>query len=380
MNHPLTEKAFHPYKTRQEKMAAILKDNELDALALNPGASLEYFTGLKFHLSERPVICLLFSNRTPIIIHPELESGKMRGLPFPINAFGYGEDPGTWSNVFKQGIEQAGLRPHPLIGIDPRGLRILEFRLMEAAIPDAEFISAESNVAHLRMHKDENEILAMRKAVEIAQLALSHTIPSIKVGLTERELAAELTSQLFRSGSDPEMPFTPIVSAGPNSANPHATPTDRQLASGDLLVIDWGASYQGYFSDLTRTFAIGDVDPEYRNINSIVAQANAAGRAQAAPGIPAESIDQAARQVIESAGYANYFTHRTGHGLGMESHEEPYIRSGNRQLLEPGMVFTIEPGIYLPDRNGSRIEDDVVITRDGALCLSDFPRELITVG
>lgn len=219
----------------------------------------------------------------------------------------------------------------------------------------------------------------MHRAAKIAEQALIATLPLIKVGLSERELASELTMQLFMAGCDPQVPFSPIVSAGVNSANPHATPSDRMLTVGDLLVIDWGASFEGYFSDITRTFAIGNIDPEYAQIAKIVLEANTAARNIARPGLPIENIDRAARSVIESAGYGKYFTHRTGHGLGVEGHEEPYIRPGNTALLEPGMTFTIEPGIYLPDRNGVRIEDDVVITDSGVECLTNLPRELIRV-
>jgi Xaa-Pro aminopeptidase len=132
----------------------------------------------------------------------------------------------------------------------------------------------------------------------------------------------------------------------------------------------------GYFSDITRTFSIGNIDPEFINISKIVLAANEAGRSTAMPGIPAEKVDHATRSVIETAGYGKFFTHRTGHGVGMEAHESPYIRSGNPELLEPGMTFTVEPGIYLPGRNGVRIEDDVVITHGGAESLTDFPREV----
>ena len=198
--------------------------------------------------------------------------------------------------------------------------------------------------------------------------------------MTEKELASELVVQLLRHGSDSEMPFAPIVSGGPNSANPHASPTDRKLQIGDLLVVDWGATYEGYISDLTRTFAVGEVDVEYRKIHHVVQEANAAGRAAAKPGVPCADVDKAARGVIEKAGYAMYFTHRTGHGIGMEGHEEPYMRGDNMQLLEPGMAFTVEPGIYWPGRNGVRIEDNVVITETGADVLSDMPREICVVG
>ena len=220
----------------------------------------------------------------------------------------------------------------------------------------------------------------MRRAVEIAQDALEATIPSFKIEMTEKALAGELVIQLLRHGSDPELPFAPIVSSGPNAANPHASPGDRKLQPGDLLVIDWGAAYEGYISDLTRTFAVGEVAEEYRKIHKLVQEANAAGRAAAKPGVPCAAVDKAARDVIDRSGYGEYFTHRTGHGIGMEGHEEPYMRGDNMQILEPGMAFTVEPGIYLPGRNGVRIEDNVVITENGAEVLSDMPRELRIVG
>jgi Xaa-Pro dipeptidase len=216
--------------------------------------------------------------------------------------------------------------------------------------------------------------------VKIAQGALEAVIPEIKIGMTERELASELVMQLLRYGSESELPFAPIVSGGPNSANPHASPTERKLQAGDLLVVDWGAAHNGYISDLTRTFAVGEVDEEYKKIHKIVQDANAAGRTAAKPGVPCADVDKAARDVIEKSGYGKYFTHRTGHGIGMEGHEDPYMRGDNMQILEPGMAFTVEPGIYLPDRNGVRIEDNVVITETGADVLSDMPREIRVVG
>jgi Xaa-Pro dipeptidase len=146
------------------------------------------------------------------------------------------------------------------------------------------------------------------------------------------------------------------------------------------LIIDWGANIGGYFSDLTRTFAIGALEAEMKPIAQIVLEANEAARRIAGPGVAAEDIDHAARQVIEQAGYGEFFIHRTGHGLGMEVHEEPYIRDGNPMPLSPGMTFTIEPGIYLPGRGGVRIEDDVVITEHGLRSLSDMPRELRLIG
>jgi Xaa-Pro dipeptidase len=232
----------------------------------------------------------------------------------------------------------------------------------------------------MRLLKDNEEVNAMRRAVGVAQKALQKTLPLIKIGMTEKEVASELTLQLLRNGSEPELVFSPIVSGGHNGANPHATPGERQLQAGDLLVIDWGAVVDGYISDLTRTFAIGEVDPEYQKIHRIVQEANSAGRAAGKPGVPCANVDIAARSVIEKAGYGEFFTHRTGHGIGMEGHEEPYMRSDNLLILQPGMAYTVEPGIYLPGRNGVRIEDDVVITPTGSESLSDMPRELVVIG
>lgn len=363
--------------SRLERLSALLPAAGLDALALNPGPSLVYLTGLHFHLMERPVVALFSAEAPPVLILPELELPKVENLP--VRLFPYGENPTTWGEVFRTALAALNL-DGKRIGVEPRALRLLEFRYLQAAAPAAQFPDASQVVSRLRVRKDADEIAALRRAVQIAQAALETTLPLIKIGMTEKELAAELMMQLLRHGSSAELPFAPIVSAGPNSANPHASPTDRPLQPGDLLVVDWGAAYDGYISDVTRTFAVGEVDSEYAEIHRIVQEANAAGRAAARPGFPCAAVDLAARAVIEQAGYGAFFTHRTGHGIGIEGHEEPYIRSDNQQILEPGMAFTVEPGIYLPGRNGVRIEDNVIITESGAECLSNMPREMRVVG
>ena len=364
------------YPARHARLVAALQQAGLDALVLNAGPSLVYLTGLHFHLSERPVVAI-FSFAAPLtIVLPEFEAGKAENLPYPVQVFTYPEDPALWSQVFQKAASAAQMGSG-MVGAEPRQLRLLELRLLEAAMPEAQFVGAEESVGQLRSRKDEAEITAMRKAVTIAQQALQAILPSIQAGQTEREIAAELTLQVLRHGSDPETPFSPIVAAGPNSANPHAVPGDRPLVRGDLLIIDWGARAGGYVSDLTRTFAMGEPDAELARIASIVKEANMAARTLAAPGVMATEVDYAARSVIERAGYGEFFSHRTGHGIGLEGHEDPYIRAGNPLLLEPGMTFTIEPGIYIPGRGGVRVEDDAVITPSGCESLSDLPRELL---
>ena len=204
-------------------------------------------------------------------------------------------------------------------------------------------------------------------------------LPTLRVGQTEREIAAEIVVQTLRAGSDAELPFTPIVASGPNSALPHASASDRALQPGDLLTLDWGASKAGYFSDLTRTFAVGEVSQELKTLYELVRQANAAAQAATRPGQACAEVDRAARRVIEAGGYGPYFVHRLGHGLGLEAHEDPSMHDHNETSLAPGMTFTVEPGIYVPGLGGVRIEDDVVVTAGGVESLSSYPRELQTV-
>ncbi len=364
---------------RLKKLTASLTTAKLDAVILNPSPTLTYLTGLQFHLMERPVVLFVAPNQDPLLVLPELELPKVDLFPYKVQAIAYGEIPSEWGQAFRKAAQIMDL-DGKRIGVESRQLRLLEFNYVKAGAPKAEYLDAGEALSALRLKKDKEEIAAMRRAVKIAQDSLEAIIPQIKIGMTERDLSAELMIQLFKHGSDAELPFAPIVSAGPNSANPHASPSERKLQSGDLLVVDWGAAYHGYISDLTRTFAVGDVDDECKKIHQIVREANAAGRAAGKPGVPCADVDIAARGVIERAGYGKYFTHRTGHGIGMEAHEEPYMRGDNMQALEVGMAYTVEPGIYLTNRNGVRIEDNVVVAENGVEVLSDMPREIRTVG
>lgn len=368
----------HLILQRHERLGRALRDTTLKALVLNPGPAMRYLTGLNFHLMERPTVVVFKPGMPPAIVLPEFEAGRLQDLPFEIEPFTYTEDPKTWPQAFgrmAQSRRLAGTR----IGVEPMALRVLELRYLEKAAPDAAFVSGEAPLGLLRSRKDAAEIAAMRTAVDVAQRAVQQTLPAILPGITEQALAAELTVQLLRAGSGPTLPFAPIVSFGSNSANPHAEPTGRELCDGDLVLVDWGASVGGYFSDLTRVFSSGPAPAEMVRVAEIVERANEAGRKAARPGIRAGDVDVATRRVIEEAGFGKYFIHRTGHGLGLEGHEPPYIRGDNDEILEPGMTFTVEPGIYIPDVGGVRIEDDVVITEDGAETLSSIPRNLVSL-
>lgn len=365
----------HLFADRHLRLFVALQKERLNGIVLNAGPSLTYLTGLNFHLSERPVVAFFLPDHPVKLVLPELEARKVDSLPFLYEAFLYPEDPTLWPAVFRKAVVSAQV-DRCRIGVELNRFRVLELRYLEEAAEQLQVLSAESVLASLRMYKDVEEIKLMQSAVTAAELAFKAVLKFIKVGMTERQIAAELTIQTLKHGSDSELPFAPIVASGPNSANPHAVPTERALELGDLLIIDWGANVRGYFSDLTRTIAIGKTDPELVKIAKIVQEANQQARATVKPGIPAGMVDRVARDVIEKSGYGENFTHRTGHGLGMESHEQPYIFDQNDLLLEPGMTFTIEPGIYLPGRGGVRIEDNVVVTSDGCDTLSSLPRDL----
>lgn len=360
------------------KLQAAMKAQGLDAVALNPGSSLIYLSGLHFHLMERPTLLIVTAAGEAAIVLPELEKGKLMGDAAHFRAFTYGDDPSTWAAAVSAVAKHLDM-PGGKIGVEPTCIRFLELEYLNNAFSGMEFVDGSVVFGTLRLTKNADEIARMKRAASIAQTALLATLKTLRAGMTEKAIANELIIQLLRAGSDPDMPFQPIVATGPNSANPHAVPTDRELQPGDLLLVDWGAGFEGYFSDITRTFTFGEVDPELVKVGAIVQAANEAGRKAGKAGLVAGIVDRAARAVIDAAGYGSCFTHRTGHGLGMEAHEPPYIFAENDLVLAEGMTFTVEPGIYLPGRGGVRIEDDVVVTADGLESLTDLPRAVLPI-
>ncbi len=347
--------------------------NSLDGLAIVPGPNMAYLTGSKFHLSERPVIFFILQNEATFIL-PELESPKI--LDLDVNFITYDDKEGP-----KPAFEKfAKTNSIAKMGIESRIIRHLELDLMNSTAITSDVVDASNIFAKLRMSKNRNEIERMIKAVKIAETSLESVLGNIRPGLTEKQFAADLVIELLRNGSDSELPFSPIVASGINAANPHHFPSNKEFQYGELVIIDWGANFEGYFSDITRTFALGSkIDDELLRAYEAVKQANESARSKAKIGVQAGIIDVAARSVIDELGFGKYFTHRTGHGLGLEIHEEPYIKPDNDFILEKGMTFTIEPGIYIPNLGGIRIEDDIYLEDSGATSLTTLSRDLITL-
>jgi Xaa-Pro dipeptidase len=366
------------FPDRIAKLRRLIASGGMGAAAVLPGPNLEYLTGLSFHLMERPVVGLIPVEGRPRLILPEFESVRLDSNE-AIQAFPYDESDASRMAAFRDAC--AGIAVHGLhLAVEPLRMRFLEENLLQAHLPGAVLVSGSGVFEALRVTKEPTEVESMRRSAKVAQRGLDAMLARVRAGVTERELAGELVLQMLRAGSDTELPFPPNVSFGPNSALPHHLPTDRVLRAGDLLLIDWGARVGGYASDLTRVFAFGEVVAELRRVHALVLEAQRAAVDAIRPGVTCAEVDRAARSVIERAGHGPHFLHRTGHGLGLEAHEPPWIRSDSPDQLQPGMTFTVEPGVYLAGLGGMRIEDNVAVTPDGSEILTDFPRELTQVG
>jgi Xaa-Pro aminopeptidase len=248
---------------------------------------------------------------------------------------------------------------------------------LQAALPKVSFVPASEIMAPMRRVKDQEELRLLQVAQDVASVALTQLVQMPFAGRTERQIALDLRRICDDLGH--ESGFGVAVGSGPNGALPHLGPTSRVIQEGEAVVIDFWAAHQGYYSDCTRTVFVGQPPEEFCRVFQIVREANHAALAAVRPGAPCQDVDRAARAVIEAAGYGPYFTHRLGHGLGIDVHEEPWIVEGNGLLLEPGMTFTDEPGIYLPGKFGCRIEDVVAVTETGGRLLTHFSQEIITV-
>ncbi|MBN3534659.1 aminopeptidase P family protein [Mycoplasma procyoni] len=255
------------------------------------------------------------------------------------------------------------------IGVEKDYLTLSDFNRIKAYFPEAEYI--EINGQELRILKDEEEVKKLQKAIDISLEAYNKLLPELKEGQTEQEIDRKLNFIMKELGAQKEC-FDSIIASGPNSAIPHHHPTDRKIKKGELLKIDFGAIYDGYGADITRTFVFGEKanNPKAEEILQIVKEAAQKGRQAVRPGIKSSEVDRVCREYIEQKGYGKYFVHSTGHGLGIDVHELPNVSGSCDIILEEGMVITVEPGIYIEGLGGARIEDDLLVTKDGSITLS----------
>lgn len=361
---------------RLARASALARQAGVDAVLLTPGADLRYLSGYDAHPSERLTCLLVPAEGDPAFVAPVLESQMAAASP----AGALGVAVRGWAETDNPSDIVAGL-----IGRTPRQILVADRMWAEhvfglqTALPSATFRGAGHLLAELRMRKSPAEVDALRRAGAAIDAVHAAMGEWLRAGRTEREVGRDVADAILASGHA-TVEFT-IVGSGPNGASPHHALSDRVVEAGDPVVIDiGGAMPDGYCSDSTRTYVVGAEPPaEFVEYYDVLTRGHAAAVSRARPGVAAEDVDAAAREVISDGGFGDHFIHRTGHGIGLEGHEHPYIVAGNSIPLEEGMAFSIEPGIYLAGRHGARIEDIVVCTADGVESMNRTDRAAVVL-
>lgn len=366
------------YEERLARAAAAAAAGDLDALLIGVGSDLRYLTGYAAMPLERLTLLVVPSSGRPSLVVPRLELGAAEAGVRP--ALGIR----TWDETDDPyAVALAGLRPDAAVAVSDTMLAMHVLRLQGGLGPAARMGLASGVLRELRMHKDDDEIALLRLAAQAADRVVASIAAGRLIGRTEADVAREVRERLIAEGHE-EAHFA-IVGSGPNSASPHHDASDRVIQAGEPIVLDIGGTLDGYGSDITRTLWVtgGDADrgpdERFRHLFSVLYAAQAAGTRAARAGITCAGVDAAARAVIDGEGYGEAFFHRTGHGIGLDGHEDPYLVVGNDLPLALGMAFSVEPGIYLPGEYGARIEDIVVCGPDGPLVLNQAPRELYVI-
>jgi Xaa-Pro aminopeptidase len=345
-----------------------MAERAIDLLAVSPSDDLRYLVGFAPTADERPCMLLLGPERATIVV-PSVNAEQFRAaVPEPDYV---AWDDADGPDAALQGALAAFTRGHGAVGVDET-MRAGSLLLLQETLPTARFVRASEVLGPLRLRKDERELEVLRASARTADAAVAAALAACADGRTEIEVAEAAKSAFLREGC--EEPIFAIVASGPNGAFPHHHGGTRALRQGDAVVIDVGGHLDGYASDITRMAFVGQPTERYELVHRAVEAAVSAALTAAVPGARCGDVDAAARDAIEAAGFGPFFVHRTGHGLGLSAHEPPWIVAGDETPLEPGMVFSIEPGIYLPGELGVRLEEIVAVTPGGAEVLSALPR------
>ncbi len=371
---PLTPYADQAIRAdRLRRAQAEMNRHGVDWLVAGASADLWYLTGYPGHLSERLSALLLPHTGAPLYLVPTLEAPTLDGQRdlLDLHTWEETQDPAAIAATLMGGAAGSSV-----VAVNDDLWAVFLLRL-QAAVPNARWQDAGTLLRPLRAVKDGREIEVMREVARRTDDAWEEFISRPIAGLTEKQALARLLE--LTHARDLETGFG-ICASGPHSASPHHSASDRVIGPGDAVVFDWGGRLEGYFSDVTRTVVIGEPSAKFANAYAAVLAANEAALQAVAPGVPCEDIDQAARGVLSDAGYGEQFIHRTGHGLGLAVHEEPYLVAGNALPLAAGMIFSDEPGVYFAGEFGIRIEDTVLCTDEGGERLNEATRELTVLG
>ena len=350
-----------------------LHNENIDAAFITTPDNVFYVSGFKSDPHERLLGVMIFKDAEPFIICPMMEVPDVKATGWKFEAAGHTDTDDAWEIVLNT-IKSRGLSLDK-IAIEKSHLTVERLERMEKLLPGTTFLRVDEQLNSMRNIKSEDELVNLRKAAELADYAIEVGCSEIAEGKTEIEILMAIEAAVKKKGAE-KMSFDTMVLSGLKTASPHGTPGDRKIQKGDFILFDLGVVYNGYCSDITRTVAFGEPTEKMREVYETVRSAEQAAADLVKPGVKAKDIDKAARDIIDAAGYGDYFTHRIGHGLGISVHEFPSMTGTNELLLEKGMVFTIEPGIYHPEITGVRIEDDVVVTESGVEVMTKFPKEL----
>lgn len=358
---------------RIRRVQDLLREADIDLLLATPSADLVHLIGYRGHVSERPTLLAVPAEGRPVIVLPRLEAPRL-AAPSTMSVESYEETEDPYAVVARV----LGGRTPARVAISDQAWATVLLGL-QRLYPSARFEAAGLLLRALRMRKETDELELLRRAADAVDRAFDVIIRSPFAGRTEHQMAELISGAVGDEGLD-TAGWGPIVASGPHSASPHHMTGDRVIEDGDAVILDYGGALQGYQADTTRTVHVGRPNADFEQAYRVVREAQEAAVQAVRPGVPAEQVDAAARDIISRAGYREYFVHRTGHGIGLDTHEEPYIVQGNALVLEPGMTFSVEPGVYLPGRFGVRIEDIVAVTETGCERLNRARRDVQIVG
>ncbi len=359
----MSEKIFF---SRQEKLKSILAKMDLDGMLISNITSVRYISGF----TGSSAVCLILPEKQYFISDGRYDIQSKKEV------FGFERIIESLSHLELMSVKKQNLIPKGMtIGFEGDNVSVSRYNEIKSVFPEVAWESTSMVLEKLQAVKDDSEIEAIREAVHITDSIYAEAVHRIKAGVTEKQIANFLVSR-YRESADGEA-YSPIVAGGPNSALPHAVPSDRPFESGDFIVIDAAAKVSGYHADMTRTPVLEEATDKHYEIYEIVNGAQQAGLDAAKPGVSCKDMDSATRDWISERGYGKYYNHSTGHGIGLEIHTQPRLSQLSQQVLEEGNLVTVEPGIYLPGWGGVRIEDDILITKTGCEILNKTTKELL---
>ncbi|MDB5085343.1 MAG: peptidase family protein [Bacilli bacterium] len=363
-------------QTAFNKLANWMSQQDVQISLITSPVQIYYLTGFWCEPHERLIALVVEQTADPWLLVPVLEADK--AAAFGLRLVHYQDSESPIARMCEQFQHIAQLRS---VAIEKEIVTVFRFEALQQELHadqtvPVKFLALDQFLAEVRAVKSADEVAKMKHACQLTDQILEKFCSYFRIGMTERHLVKWIEERAFAFGAT-GMSFSTMVLSGESSSLPHGVPSDRPTCAGQFLLLDFGIIYEGYCSDITRTFVVGSANDEQKKLYEAVRLANETALQTIRPGVAASEVDRAARSILEAAGYGPYFTHRLGHGLGIDIHEFPSIHAQNPFVLVPGVTFTVEPGAYVPEVGGVRIEDDVVVTDDGVLTLTSFPKSLI---